>query len=110
MTVTQHIPKDTPEFFVAAGMMGMDCLCDNPFQPVRMAFRDEGVNWYYLITDPRAIRMFWDGLQYYIGIARNETKGVKDVYHTVPSIAPVDISHTPWNDQPEEWSVFLGCD
>jgi hypothetical protein len=84
----RFLDRDSPEYCIAAGRIGMDGLFSHPFNPFIVIFcdlcADRSAPWTaYKILDPRAIEIEEFGAGYKIGLAINEDKGARDVYLSI---------------------------
>jgi hypothetical protein len=80
--------RDSPEYCIAAGRLGMDRLLEHPFKPFVIVFADmcadrSAPRIAYKILNPRAINLEKFGAGYKIGLAINEETGVKDIYLSI---------------------------
>jgi hypothetical protein len=76
---------DDPDYFIAAGSMGMDSLFSEPFEPFIIVCFDmiedrSAPRTAYKILDPRAVQIDKFGASYHVGLAVSEEKGVKDTF------------------------------
>lgn len=78
------IERESLEYCVAVGTVGLEMLLDTPFRPFVIIFKDghgeSEERFAYKILDPRAIHLCDTEEGLVIGLAINEAKGVKDIY------------------------------
>ena len=97
------LDRDSPEYCIAAGRLGMDRLLEHPFKPFVIVFADmcadrSAPRIAYKILNPRAINLQKFGAGYKIGLAINEETGVKDIYLSIAVerilwVYEIDIHH-----------------
>jgi hypothetical protein len=107
------LDRDSPEYCIAAGMLGMDRLLEHPFKPFVIVFADlcadrSAPRIAYKILDPRAVNIEKFGVGYKIGLAINEEEGVKRIYGSLEvkrilAVEEIDITF-PFQDVWCTWS------
>jgi hypothetical protein len=110
------LARDSPEYCIAAGVLGMDRLVDHPFKPFVIVFAElcsdrSAPRIAYKILDPRAIEIEKFGAGYKIGIAITKEEGVRDIYLSVAveRIVGVDEIDIPSPSQ-DVWCTWSEID
>jgi len=106
-----ELNSDLAAYYEALGACGLEILTQEPFEPFIAIFDQwaEAVDTpqcerfvRYEIFDPRAVDIRHDEDDYYIGLAPNEEKGVKDAY-PARCIHQIITAYVSPPDYPEQW-------